>query len=128
MTKYWYMKIIGLFLVIIGFSYCMTSFYNFYSYLFGIQKIANSNIFIMSLGLVFPLYMFVFGIYFYFYIDKKFASINPFILSTGISWLVFGITRIFVSNGIMQFLHSSFSIVLIVFAILLIYGCFRYKY
>ena len=59
MTKYLYMKLLGLFIVIFGFSYCMTSFYNFYDYIFGVRTIANSNIYIMALGLIFPLYTFV---------------------------------------------------------------------
>ncbi len=128
MTKFLYMKILGLFTVILGFSYSLTSFYNFYDYIFGTLTIANSNIYIMSLGLVFPLYTFIFGVFFYFYTDKDFASINPFILSSGISMMIVGISRIFISNGIMEFLHFSFAYVLIVLASLLIYGCFRYKY
>lgn len=128
MTKYFYMKIIGLFLVIVGFSYSMTTFYNFYDYLFGDLVIANSNIYIMSIGLLFPLYTFIFGIYFYFYTDKHFAYINPFILTSGVVLLVMGLSRIFVSTGIMQFIHYSFSIPMIILSCLLIYGCFRYKY
>lgn len=128
MTKYFYMKILGLFIVILGFSYCMTSFYNFYDYIFGTLTIANSSIVIMSLGLLFPLYTFIFGIFFYFYTDKDFGKINYFIFSTAISMLIVGITRLIISNGIMEFLHISFAYVLIIISVLLIYGCFRYKY
>ena len=128
MTKFIYMKLLGLFMVIIGFSYCLTSFHNFYAYIFGDLLIANANIIVMSIGLVFPLYTFIFGIYFYFYSDKFFAQINPFILISGIGMLIVGILRLFLSTGIMQFLHYTFGIVLIVFALLLIYGCYRYKY
>jgi hypothetical protein len=122
------MKTLALFMIILGFSYCMTSFYNFYSYIFGINQIANGNIIIMSLGLLFPLYTFIFGVFFYFYTDKDFASINPFILSTGISLLIVGVSRIFINYGIMEFLHFTFSYVLIVLSLLLIYGCIRFKY
>jgi len=128
MTKYFYMKILALFIVILGFSYSITSFYKFYDYIFGTLTIANSSIFIMSLGLIFPLYTFIFGVFFYFYTDKDFARINPFILSTAISMMIVGIYRVFVSNGIMEFIHFSFSYVMILFSILLIFGCFRYKY
>ncbi len=128
MTKFFYMKILGLFLVVLGFSYSMTSFYNFYDYIFGTVTIANSNIFVMGIGLIFPLYTFIFGIYFYFYTDKEFAYINPFILASGIAMVIIGIIRIFVNNGIMQFIHGSYSYVILVLGILLIYGCMRYKY
>lgn len=128
MTKYIYMKLIGLILVILGFSYSITSFSNFYAYIFGDIEIANANIYIMSLGLLFPLYTFIFGVYFYFYTDKQFAYINPFILISGIGMLIVGISKLFINNGIMQFIHTSFSYPLITLALLLIYGCFRYKY
>lgn len=128
MTKFFYMKVLGLFMVIIGFSYCLTSFYNFYDYIFGVNHIANSSILIMAIGLIFPLFTFVFGIYFYFYTDKDFGSINPFILASGISLLIYGISRLFINNGIMEFIHISFGYVIILLSGLLIYGCFRFKY
>ncbi len=128
MTKFVYMKLLGLILVIAGFSYCMTSFYNFYEYIFGDVQIANANTFIMSMGLLFPLYTFIFGVFFYFYTDKQFAIINPFILISGIGLLVVGVSRLFLSNGIMQFIHVSFGYVVAILGILLIYGCIRFKY
>jgi len=128
MTKYIYMKLVGIILVILGFSYAITTFSNFYAYLFGDIEIANANIYIMSIGLIFPLYMFIFGIYFYFYVDKEFAYINPFILISGISMMIVGIIRLLVSIGIMQFIHVSYATILIVCGILVILGCLRYKY
>ncbi len=128
MTKFLYMKILGLFMVILGFSYCLTSFYNFYDYIFGVNYIANVNVWIMAIGLIFPLYTFIFGVFFYFYTDRDFASINPFILSSGISLLIIGISRIFISNGIMEFLHYTFPYVLVILSLLLIYGCIKFKY
>ena len=128
MTKFLYMKILGLFIVIIGFSYCLTSFHNFYAYIFGDLQIANANIYLMSCGLVIPLYMFIFGIYFYFYSDKFFAKINPFIFITGVWMFIVGILRIFIGNGLMQFLHFTFAYASIILAIILVYGCLRYKY
>ena len=80
------------------------------------------------MGLLFPLYMFIFGVFFYFYTDKQFAYINPFVLGSGIFLLIGGIIRLFVDSGIMQFIHFSFAFVLIGFAFLIIYGCIRFKY
>lgn len=128
MSKFVYMKLLGLLLVILGFSYCLTTFSNFFAYLYGDIEIANANIYLMSIGLIFPLYMFIFGIYFYFYTDKEFAYINPFILISGISIFILGILRLFISNGIMQFIHLSFAYILITCGLLLLYGVFRYKY
>ena len=128
MGKYIFMKVLGLLIVIIGFSYCLTSFSNFYSYIFGDVIIANGNSIIMTLGLLFPLYTFIFGVYFYFYSDKFFYNINPFILSSGISMAIVGLVRLFVSDGIMQFIHFSFAYAMLLLAGLLIYGCIRYKY
>ena len=128
MTKYIYMKLVGLILVILGFSYSITSFSSLYAYLYGDIIIANSNVYIMSIGLVIPLYIFIFGIYFYFYVDRDKSLINPFIIISGISMFIIGIIRLLVSNGVMQFIHVSFATVLIVNSILLIYGCIKYKY
>ena len=128
MTKFVYMKLLGLILVILGFSYCLTSFSNFYGYIFGDMQIANANIYIMSLGLLFPLYMFIFGVYFYFYTDKQFAYINPFILISGVAFIIVGGSRIFLGSGIMEFIHSSFAYVSLFMGSLLVYGCIKFKY
>ena len=128
MTKYLYMKLVGLFLVIVGFSYSITSFSNFYAYIFGDIEIANANTFVMCIGLLFPLYMFIFGVFFYFYTDKQFAYINPYVLGSGVFLLIGGIIRLFTDSGIMEFIHISFAFVLIIFALLIICGCFRFKY
>ena len=126
--KFFYMKIVGLLWVIGGFSYSLTSFYNFYDYLFGNVSIANGNIVIMALGLIIPLYSFVFGVYFYFYTDKFIEKVNPYILISSLVTLSFGILRIFFENGIMVFIHESFSVVIIILSLFIIYGCMRYKY
>ena len=128
MTKYVYMKLIGLILVMVGFSYCLTSFSNFYAYLFGDIIIANANVYLMTAGLIFPLYMFIFGVFFYFYTDKQFAYINPFVLISGVFMVVTGIIRLIISHGIMEFIHVSFGFVSILMGILIILGCIRFKY
>ena len=128
MTKYVYMKLLGLTLVIVGFSYCLTSFSNFYGYLYGDIQIAEANIYLMSCGLLFPLYMFIFGVFFYFYTDKLPEKINMYILVSGIILCVGGILRLFIGNGLMEFIHISFAFVLILFGALIIYGCYKFKY
>ena len=128
MTKFLYKKCLGLLMVMIGLSYCFTSFYNFYAYLFGELIIANANIFLMGLGLVFPLYIFIFGMFFYLYQDKEFGSINPFIMTTSIMLFIVGILRIVTDIKIMEFIHFSFGIASIIISLLLFFGCIRYKY
>ena len=128
MTKYIYMKLLGLVLVILGFGYSITTFSNFYSYIFGDIVVANTSVIILGIGLLFPLYMFIFGTFFYFYTDKEFASINPKVLGSGISMFIIGILRLFINGGIMEFIHISFAYVLIGMSILIILGCLKYKY
>ncbi len=128
MTKYVYMKLVGLILVIVGFSYCLTSFSNFYAYLYGDIHIANANIVLMVIGLLFPLHMFIFGVFFYFYTDKQFAKINPFVFTSGIVILISGILRLIISSGIMEFIHLSYAFVAIVLGLSVVLGCLRFKY
>ena len=128
MTKFVYMKLVGLIMVIVGFSYSITSFTNFYAYLFGDIIIANANKYLMTTGLIFPLYMFIFGVYFYFYSDKQPEKINSFIIVSGIEMIIVGILRIFINSGLMEFIHLSFAFVSIIFGILLLFGCYRFKY
>ena len=139
MIRYIYMKFIGFLLVILGFSYSMTSFYNFYDYIFGNIIIASSNVFVMCLGLLIPLYMLVFGIYFYFYADTNITKINKFIFGSSIFLVVVGIINIilktnviynnlFVLAQIAEFLHISLGYVLLVLGISIMIGCIKYKY
>ena len=139
MIRFIYMKLIGFLFVVLGFSYCMTSFYNFYDYIFGKIVIASSNIFFMSLGLLIPLYMLIFGIYFYFYADKNIVSINKFILVSAIIFIITGIVSLILKNSfiydnlfivaqVVEFLHISINYVLITLGIMLVYGCIKYKY
>lgn len=133
------MKFIGFLLVVLGFSYAMTSFYNFYEYVFGKVVIASSNIFVMGLGLLIPIYMLTFGIYFYFYADMNITKINKFILISGLSFIIAGILCIilkikviyqwmFFISQIVHFLHISLGYVLLVLGTMVIYGCIKYKY
>ena len=128
MTKYVYMKLVGLILVVVGFSYCLTSFSNFYAYLYGDIQIANGNVYLMACGLLLPLYTFLFGVFFYFYTDRFPEKINLYILISGIILFIGGILRLIINGGLMQFIHISFAFVLISFGALIIYGCWKFKY
>ena len=139
MVRFLYMKFIGFLVVVLGFSYCMTSFYNFYEYVFGKIVIASSNILLMSLGLLIPLYMLIFGIYFYFYADKNITKINKFIVSSAILFIGVGglclilkgtflYDTLFFVAQIIEFLHISIGFVLLILGIMIVYGCIKYKY
>lgn len=139
MVRYIYMKFIGFLLVVLGFSYSMTSFYNFYEYIFGNITIASSNILVMMIGLLVPLYMLIFGIYFYFYADKNITSINKYIMCSAIAFLIIGIVclilksnfiynYLFVLSQVFEFLHVSCGYVLVLLGAMIIYGCVKYKY
>lgn len=138
-ARFLYTKFVGFLMVVLGFSYCMTSFYNFYEYVFGKISIANSNVFIMMLGLLIPLYMFIFGIYFYLYADKNITKINKFILITALMFVIVGMLCILLNNTIIytnlffiaqvtEFLHISVGYSMIILGIMMIYGCIKYKY
>ena len=135
-SKYIFMKFLGLLLVLVGFSYSITSFNNFFSYIFKTRIFSeNLNIYLMSIGLILPLFTFLFGVHFYFYIDYNFEKINKFIFTSFILLLIFGIIMIILSfikilnlNQIFEFIHGSLSYVLIVLSFMGIFGCIKYKY
>ena len=118
-SRFIYMKFLGLLLVVIGFSYSITSFYNFFSYIFDSKIFSeNLNIIVSSIGLLFPLTVFVFGVYFYFYTDFNITKISKLILIFNLGFLViaslmigfnslstFGNILIF---QIFEFIHKSF--------------------
>lgn len=137
--RYLYMKFLGLLLVLVGFSYSITSFNNFFSYIFRTRIFPeNLNIFLICIGLIIPLYIFIYGIYFYFYTDFNITKINKFIFISNILFLMIGIVMILFNElssvknisifQIFEFLHISLSYVLISLSIMGIYGCFKYKY
>ena len=139
MVRFIYMKFVGFLFVILGFSYSMTSFYNFYEYIFGEIVIANSNIFVMILGLIIPLYMLIFGLYFYFYADTNITKINKFIFTSSLVFIIIGIIFIILKNDAIykvlffmaqsvEFLHVSLGYILLGLGGSTMYGCFRYKY
>ena len=138
-NRYLYMKFIGLLLVIVGFSYSLTSFNNFFSFIFKTRIFPeNFNILFVSIGLVFPLYIFVYGVFFYFYTDFNITKINKFIFITNLVFIIVSIVMLIFKylynlNGIVifqifEFIHISLVPCLLLLGILGLYGCFKYKY
>ena len=138
-SRFLYMKFLGLLLVIVGFSYSLTSFNNFFSYIFETRIFPeNLNIYLMSVGLIIPLAIFIYGVYFYFYTDFNITKVNKFIFIFNIILLVIGLVMLIVEQfnflpdflvfQIFEFLHKSATYPIILLSILGLYGCFKYKY
>lgn len=138
-SRFLFMKLLGLLLVIVGFSYSLTSFNNFFSYIFKVRIFnENLNIYIMSIGLIIPLYLFIFGVYFYFYSDFNITKISKFLFISYILMFISSIVMLLFKGlsliksvfvfQIFEFLHISLSPVLLVLSLLGIYGCIKYKY
>ena len=134
--RFLYMKFLGLLLVLTGFSYSLTSFNNFFSYIFKTKIFPeNLNIYMISSGLIIPLFIFIFGVFFYFYTDYNINKVNKFIFFSYVLLLIIGITMIVFSNKsflninqIFEFIHISLSYVLIPLSLMGIFGCIKYKY
>lgn len=136
--KFWYMKILGFLCTLIGFSYCLTSFYNLFETILGNKIIAeSSNVFVMAIGLVFPLFLFIFGVFFYFYADVLGKEKNKSVLSCIIVMFMVSIINILLSiiniNGgflsdIIMLIHYSFGYVNLIISCFLLYGRIKYKY
>ena len=134
--RYLFMKFLGLLLIIVGFSYSITSFNNLFSYIFKTKIFSeNLNVYIMSIGLIVPLYLFLFGVYFYFYTDYNINKINKFIFVSNVIFLIFGISILVLNdinilkiNQIFNFVHISLGYVLIILSLIGTYGCVKYKY
>ena len=136
-NRFLYMKFLGLLLVIAGFSYCLTSFTNFFQYIFDFKIYSeNLNLYLMLIGLIVPLFVFVYGVYFYFYTDFNITRVSKFLFITNISLLIIGGLMIILENlnfnflfkDIFEFVHFSFGYVLIVLAGMGLYGCLKYKF
>ena len=134
-----YILYLGLLLVIVGFSYSITSFNNFFSFIFKTRIFSeNLNIYLMSIGLIVPLYVFVYGVYFYFYTDFNIVKINRFIFISNLLFFIFGVLiilfkELYVLNNVLilqifEFIHISMAPCLIILSLLGIFGCFKYKY
>ena len=138
-SKYLFMKFLGLLLVIVGFSYSITSFNNFFSFIFKTRIFSeNLNIYLVSIGLIIPLYIFIYGVYFYFYTDFNLVKINKFIFISNViffitSIIMFLFKELYILNNvfifqIFEFIHISLVPCLLALSLLGLYGCFKYKY
>ena len=91
-----------------------------------------------TIGLIVPLYLFIFGVYFYFYTDFNITKINKFIFISNILFVITGISIFVIKKiyeiknifffQIYEFLHISIAFCLILIAIMGLYGCYKYKY
>ena len=135
-NRFLYMKLLGLLLVILGFSYSITSFYNFFEYIFGYKIYPeNLNIYMMSVGLIIPLFIFRYGVYFYFYTDFNITKISKPIFITNITLFAISVVFMLFKNipylniaQIFELVHKSFGYLLLILSSMGIYGCFKYKF
>lgn len=133
-TKFWFMKIFGFLITIIGFSYCLTSFFNFFEVIFGNKIIVEgANIWLMGVGLIFPLFLFTLGVYFYFYADYVVQDNNKIVLTSIIILFIISIGCIILSifkenSNLLGLIHPSFGYSLLIIGVLLVYGRLKYKY
>ena len=137
-ARYLYIKFTGFLLVILGLSYSITSFVNMFIYLYGNVVINGSNTFLMILGTIIPLFIFIFGIFYFMYVDDNITKINKKILICSIMMIILGILVLvfkmsylvlhaFTISQIFYFLHFSLGYVSIVLGGMVIYSCLKYK-
>ena len=138
-SRYIYMKFLGLLLVIVGFSYSLTTFNNFFSFIFKTRIFSeNLSVYLVWISLIMPVYIFVYGVYFYFYTDFNITKISKFLLISNIVVLIYGILLLIIKTlyslkniylfQVFEFNHISFGLCLILLGIMGIIGCFKYKY
>ena len=95
-SRYLYMKFLALLLVIVGFSYSLTSFNNFFEYIFGYKiYYQDVNIYLMIIGLIIPVYTFIYGIYFYFYTDFNITKPSKLLITNNIFRLLVSLLIIY---------------------------------
>ena len=125
-------------MTIIGFSYCLTSFFNFFEILLGNKIVVDgSNIWFMVIGLIFPLFIFIFGVFFYFYADSLANENNHKVLISIVLTIIISVINIILSiisisndffEDILILVHPSFGYTALIIGVLLIYGKYKYKY
>lgn len=138
-SRFLYMKILGLLLVIVGFSYSITSFNNFFSYIFDYKIFTeNLNGYVMSIGLIIPLFTFIYGVYFYFYTDFNITKVSKLLLCINLLFVIISAIMLIFNNlmfvndllffQIFEFIHPSFAYCLLFLSLMGIIGCFKYKF
>ena len=137
-ARYLYIKFTGFLLVILGLSYSITSFVNMFSYLYGNVIVHGSSTFMMILGTVIPLFIFIFGIFYFMYVDDNVTKINKKIFVCSIIMMVMGLfillfkinylySHMFAVAQITYFLHFSLGFVSIILGAMVMYSCIKYK-
>lgn len=139
-SRFLYMKFLGLLLVITGFSYSLTSFVNFFEFIFDEKIFMEAlNGYLASIGLIIPLAIFVFGVYFYFYTDFNITKISNLILGFNLAFLILGVSIIILKSvysyqpslmfvQLFSFLHTSIGYVLVLLSLMGLYGCFKFRF
>ena len=137
-ARYLYIKFTGFLLVLIGLSYSITSLYNMFNYLYGNVTIGGSNTFIMILGIIIPLFIFIFGIFFFMYTDYNITKINKKIFICSIIMMIFGLLILILKNNyllsnafsvaqLVYLIHHSLGIVSIILGLMVMYASIKYK-
>ena len=128
--KFWYIKFVGLLLVTLGFGNSLIVFYKLFDVIFADKIIlANTNLLVTGLGSIFPLFIFIFGMFFYFYCDiyqekpKRLICGLKLLLMNDSLCNAFGVV-----GHLLDFVHVSFAYGCLVLGLLLIYGHIKYKY
>ena len=109
-----------------------------FSYLYGDIVVNGSNTFLMILGTIIPLFIFIFGIFYFMYTDDNITKINKKIFICSIIMIIMGICiLLFKTNylfnhmfGIAQifyFLHFSLGFVAIVLGGMVLFTSLKYK-
>lgn len=131
-------KFTGILLVIIGLTYSITSLNNLFSYLYGDITVSNGNVIMMSIGVIIPLYIFIYGIFYFVYYDNDITSINKNMLILSFLIIIFGIIimifkinylvlNMFGISQIVYFLHPSLGYVAVILGGLSTFVCIKYK-
>ena len=138
--KFWYMKALGFLMVVVGFMYSLTSLYNFFDAAFGEKILVEGvSVWIMSIGLLFPIFLFVLGVYFYFYADLFNDKPSKWVLICIMITFILSIVNISITikevqnilgdfSYLTEFVHYSFGYVLLLISTLLIFGKKKYHY
>ncbi len=131
-------KFTGILLVVIGLTYSITSLNKLFSYLYGDIIVSNGNVVLMSIGIIIPLYIFIYGIFYFVYYDSDITKINKKMLILSFLIVIFGIIimifklnyfvlNVFGISQIVYFLHPSLGYVSVVLGLLASYVCIKYK-
>ncbi len=135
-----YFKTIAILLIIVGLSFSITSLNKLYGVVFFNHIIyEEANLLIMSIGILFPVSMFVSGIYLYFNLDYRAKKLKILILVFSIIFTILGLFYIIgtvteyqnILKTIFQtsyFLNETYGYISCILGLCLIYGVLNYRY